>query len=155
MWGQYAASNTGFLIQFDATHPWFKQGPVDDKNRHVRKVKYVNFEESSAADFQTPDFIYTKSSQWEYEREWRMVWPLKDCYRKLPHDVYLFGVPPSSILKVVLGVRSTPQFETELNGIMQKNIRLRPIPVIRANIDASSNTIRVKPRKEEKFHWPI
>ena len=142
MWGHYAASNTGFLIQFYANHPWFKQGPNDDEAQHIRKVKYISMEESSSVDFRPRDFIYTKSNRWEYEREWRMIWPLQEYYRKLPGDIYLFGVPPSCIWKIILGVRSTREFETKLNYIINK-IGVRPIPVVRARIDESGSTIKV------------
>ena len=77
MWSHYADGHRGFVLQFDteALLQNFKQRP--------QKVFYPPVESyPSIKDFNERDcthmFLITKSSQWEYEEEWRILMHIED-----------------------------------------------------------------------------
>jgi len=111
MWSHYADGGRGFLIEFDSSHPWFSDKRDDsDSFRHLRKVSYI--ERSPSYFLNMPDQIalYTKSIEWNYEQEWRIIRNFndarlnagKDGYDK---DILLFAVPPSAITGVIAGYK--------------------------------------------------
>ena len=67
MWGHYADSHRGFVIEFDPLHPLFSD---------LRKVQYVELrpetKEPGAPDFDW-DFLLTKHALWQNEREYRLI----------------------------------------------------------------------------------
>lgn len=96
------------MIEIDPQHPWF-WAKRDDRDSfcHLREVKY---EERIPEYFlNLPDDIalYSKSVEWSYEKEWRIIRDFneatvingKDGYDT---DVLLFAVPPSCIRGIVI-----------------------------------------------------
>lgn len=84
MWAHYARNHRGFAIEFDREHKFFYQqlGPADEL-RYIRKVQYLdqrpNIRISTFED--ATDIFLTKSKDWEYEQEWRIMRPLQDANR--------------------------------------------------------------------------
>lgn len=101
MWSHYADGHRGFVLQFDteALLQNFKQRP--------QKVFYPPVESyPSIKDFNERDcthmFLITKSSQWEYEEEWRILMHIED--KDNPNEegkVYKFE--KSLIAGIILG----------------------------------------------------
>lgn len=111
MWAHYADHHRGVVIEFDETHTFFnrRKGPQDDL-RHFRKVNYTEVRPSvflSRSD--AIQVFYTKSREWAYEREWRLITPLTDAVTKdqkpegLP--IALFELPSEAIVGVITGCR--------------------------------------------------
>lgn len=79
MWAHYAQNHKGLVIGFDSEHRYFHQqlGPSDEF-RYVRKVRYSkgrpNIRLTTIEDL-TGIFL-TKSEDWKYEDEWRVMRPL-------------------------------------------------------------------------------
>jgi hypothetical protein len=117
MWAHYADDHRGAVIEFDTTHEFFNRRlGANDDFRHFRRVVYT---QERPAVFLTNsdalDFFYFKSTEWEYEHEWRLIVPLTDCAKRIdrsPSDrpVCLFRVPPECILSVIVGCRM-PELE--------------------------------------------
>ena len=85
MWAHYADDHKGAVIEFDARHAFFgrRRGPNDDF-RHFREVTYTQQRpEVFLADSDAIDFFYFKSTEWEYEHEWRLIVPLADCSKRI------------------------------------------------------------------------
>jgi len=138
MWSHYADGGRGFLIEFDPQHPWFWAKRDDrDSFRHLRRVKY---EERVPAYFlNLPDDIalYSKSVEWSYEKEWRIIRNFneatviqgKDGYDT---DVLLFSVPPSCIKSVLIGYKASKDSVDEVKSIAAKSSDLSHISFSRA-----------------------
>jgi hypothetical protein len=138
MWSHYADGGRGLLIEFDPQHPWFWTKRNDsDSFRHLRKVKY---EERVPAYFlNLPDDValYSKSVEWSYEKEWRIIHNFneatvitgKDAYDT---DVLLFAVPPSCIRGVIIGYKATKDSVDQVKSIVAKNSDLSHVSFRRA-----------------------
>jgi hypothetical protein len=128
MWEQYADQGRGFLVEFDPSHSWFQQKITqDDDLRHLRRVIYV-------AD-RTPlyllavsaqDYLYTKESKWEYEKEWRIILNFNSAACKAGKDntgtdVLLFAIPPDCLISVTVGYNASHEFVEQVRAAIAAN----------------------------------
>jgi hypothetical protein len=111
MWALYAQRHEGFLLEFDSGHSFFHQ-------RHgrngefgtVMSVEYGTRPKTLMVEATMGELFFTKSAEWSYEREWRIVLPLERATESKPTKhgaapVHLFAFPPDSLVSVVLGCR--------------------------------------------------
>ncbi len=108
MLAHYAVAHTGFLIGFDSEQ---KILAIDSPHRHMDKVKYqvkrpsqVTFEAIS-----NDELLLTKSIEWEYEGEWRILDSLYSAdgeMRKDLPDRWPFKFNPKAVKEVIVGCRS-------------------------------------------------
>jgi hypothetical protein len=138
MWSFYSDGGRGFVVEFDPSDAWFNCKTADnDSYRHLRQVRYVSDREpmyiASKDDAGTRDdaVLYTKTSEWEFEKEWRIIRGFKEAEKVGPDDyskdVWLFEIPPSAIKAVVFGYRAPPQLEASLREIVTTNVNLKHI----------------------------
>jgi hypothetical protein len=138
MWAHYAASHHGFVLEFDSAHPFFNQ----QKNprealRHLLPVTYSTERPSITlydpdADEETwgqrliAEAFLTKSTDWSYEREWRMFLPLADS--ELAHDVlgrvHLFEFPTEALVAVIFGARCLERTRRAINRSLARTPEL-------------------------------
>ena len=121
MWSHYADSHKGFALELDARDAFFDQRIFpSDPLRCVRPVSYEHerppralFEsrywlrsnETATTDldeYMAGVLLLTKSSDWSYEQEWRMIIPLAGA-RTTAAGVHVLDVPPRCVLRVILG----------------------------------------------------
>ena len=80
---------------------------------HVRRVRYQDVRPALVAiHSRGEDMFLTKSADWRYEREWRVLIPLEGCEVRghdRHHEVPVHGVqlPRAAMTRVVLGCRAT------------------------------------------------
>lgn len=76
MWGHYAKSHQGFVVEFDPRHSLFA-------SKELGKVLYSNErpEAEASQGLNSWRIILTKSPAWDYECEYRLVKPLKGLKR--------------------------------------------------------------------------
>lgn len=150
MWSFYCDGGRGVVIEFASSHAWFNGKTSDnDSFHHLRMVRYVDEREpmyllDTKTDAAKKDeaVLYTKTTEWEFEKEWRMIRNLTegekeekpDSYKK---DVFLFEIPPSAIQAVIFGYRTTSENENALRKIVSANANLKHIVCKRAvrNVD--------------------
>ena len=79
MWGNYANSSQGFVVEFDEKHTWFNQKrSEDDDFRHLRQVTYLrNPYPQYFSELSAHDVCYSKLEDWSYEKEWRILQDLR------------------------------------------------------------------------------
>jgi len=124
MWAHYAANHTGLAICFDEDHSFFKAArPViyTDTPIHVSANsgwvrlggRRWNNEDilDSHLDEIPDELFFRKRLGWSSEREWRMIYPLRDAANSAGIDsngyvIYLFKVPPSAVKSVIFGYRA-------------------------------------------------
>jgi hypothetical protein len=112
MWAHYARAHSGFAIQFDTKHEFFK-------NRFIRRVDYskerpvFTREKSSLETIQT---VLVKSEEWRPEAEWQMFRSLVELEsRELPDGKGHFGPLPSKCISAVfLGCKMSESDEGKL-----------------------------------------
>ncbi|WP_160167633.1 DUF2971 domain-containing protein [Vibrio rotiferianus] len=84
MWSHYASNHTGFVIGFDANHPFFNQNLNDScftkAIGNVEKVEYKQ-DKRRATSSAFESWFLQKAKDWEYEDEYRMILPVKNADR--------------------------------------------------------------------------
>lgn len=123
MWAHYASDGAGFVVGFDAQHPFFFSSAVPRKNL-IRKVVYSD--ERVSNFWRNPYFLFlVKDSGWSYEREWRMMKELHECeeHRVVDgKDVFLANVPRAVIKEIYFGYAYDPtKIETDVNELSRDN----------------------------------
>ena len=119
MWAHYAESSTGFAVGFDSHHTFFHQRRNStDEFGFLREVKYQtarpNVELNNTSSL---EWFQTKSEEWKYEKEWRIIRPLLEASRRIeatPLAVYLFAFPAEAIAEVIYGPRTSDEVKQEL-----------------------------------------
>jgi hypothetical protein len=148
MWAHYANRHQGFLIDFDEHHQWFHQGYEGFVELgHLRKVRYSKRRPYASMDeLDEVDLLLTKSVQWRYEREMRLVMPLNRCAQRLtgaPFDICLFTLPPACVAGITLGCRASKATEDRLRGILSSGGRYSHVILRRAEVDRSTFRLNV------------
>ena len=127
MWAHYADLNQGVVIGLDTSHGFFdtRDGPAD-MFRHLRRVEYTDsvpaltYQELMAS----ADFMYLKTNDWEYEREWRLIRPLSRAEKReedpdrpgFPR--YYYRIPEQCFLEVILGRRMSEKDRAEIVAVL-------------------------------------
>ena len=148
MWSHYGASHVGFVLAFDARHPYFheEKGP-EDAFRHLRRVLYHEARPSATlVEFDGVDFFLVKSGHWSYEQEWRIFRPLQEAeivYAGEPFGVHLFHFPPSALKAVILGARMTAKSVEAAAEYIRANGSLSHVRIERARPDSSHFLLRI------------
>jgi hypothetical protein len=135
MWSHYASQHYGIVVEFDETHPWFNQKltPVDDL-RHLVQVSYVcNPRPRTWTQTTGIDVLYTKDASWSYEREWRLIRPLKDAIEVSP-GVFCIDVPAEVVCSVTLGCRIRSSLEQEVRDLVSRNSALAHVAITRIRL---------------------
>jgi hypothetical protein len=141
MWAHYGDHHKGVVIEFDETHPFFnrQKGPQDDLRR-FRRVNYTDTRPSiflSRSD--AVELFYSKSKEWEYEREWRLISPLSDATTRTENTeglpIYLFQLPSSAVRTVLFGCRVHPSQSLKLSRLIRSRIEFQHIRFDRAELD--------------------
>lgn len=126
MWSHYADSHRGFVLGFDAAHPYFSKingrqllAPVKYKKQLPH---FVYFEEMSLENF-----AFTKSLHWAYEREWRLVKSIAGTKRFLEgkcsktesgYDLWLERLPARALHSVTIGAAASAELGLLILGTL-------------------------------------
>lgn len=128
MWERYADQGRGFLVEFDPSHSWFRQKvKEDDDLRHLRRVIYVADRTPAYLLATTAqDYLYTKETKWEYEKEWRIILNFNSAACKAGKDntgtdVLLFAIPPDCLISVTVGFIASREFVEQVRTTIAAN----------------------------------
>jgi Protein of unknown function (DUF2971) len=135
MWSHYASQHYGIVVELDETHPWFEQklSPVDEL-RHLVKVAYVqNPHARTWKQLNGLDVLYTKNSEWAYEKEWRIIRPLKDGTETKP-GIVCFDIPATAVRRIIFGCRTNPDLEADIRAAVKVRADLNHIAFKRAKL---------------------
>ncbi len=124
MWSHYAAEHSGVCLEFDGKCPIFEQAtPVTYSSERVR-INVIDNDYSSRA------VLLTKSLDWHYEQEWRLI----EVGTSLGVRIW----PPAALTAIILGARIS---ETDRARVMAWVARRSPKIAVR---QASMSTKRFK-----------
>ncbi len=110
-------------------------------------MHYSDGPATSLADIDGDALLVTKGTKWSYEREWRMLVPLRDAKRSLKFGgdkVYLFAFPPEALKAIMLGAHSTASLEASVRNLLNDRPELRHIHLSRALLDFDTRSLKVQ-----------
>jgi hypothetical protein len=120
MWAHYTISHKGFCIGFDPNDNYFKNYLSSDKEKSktVKDVIYSDKRvkipmELGQKRLEFEPYI-TKSKDWEYEEEVRVIATLNLSDKKIeqkPVDIHLFKLPHRAIKEIIVGVNINEKVE--------------------------------------------
>jgi hypothetical protein len=132
MWAHYTVGHTGFLIGFEAG-PEILASP--SAHRNMAPVVYCHHKPAKDAyeDLTNQELFYWKSSEWAYEREWRIV----DSVFSADGDPvqagrWPFQIRPEAVKEVVKGCRCSPV--DELKSVLREP-RYQHVKLVTASLD--------------------
>lgn len=148
MWSHYADSHQGFVVKFDSKSAFFHQRRSEvDELRHLRKVGYSeqrpSFTLSEVKDF-TP--YLTKSDQWSYEAEWRIMFALEDANCIIEHEnsnIHLFQFPHSALKSITFGHRMSDSKRFEIVEIINSTSKFKHLEIREAKIGKTDYKIHI------------
>jgi Protein of unknown function (DUF2971) len=122
MWGHYANNHEGFVVGFDSEHPFFSRRRTDkDEFGFLRPVQYaLRRPQVTLGDTESADWFSTKSEQWSYEKEWRIVRVLSEAEKRIersPFPICLFEFPPDAVRQIIAGVRSPLNVVSDIRAL--------------------------------------
>lgn len=134
MWSHYTNSHRGYCVGFNPEHDFFKDFLSDDRNssRITKKVTYSEDRVKIPTNLNTPHLTFepflTKSSDWKYEEEVRVISTFnlsKRIIKKSPYNIYLFHVPFTAISEIILGMKIDINSENRIREFAnEKNINI-------------------------------
>lgn len=149
MWAHYGVSHTGFVLELDPTHPYFnaRRTPKDEFG-HLRQVHYRDTRPSAnLIDLDGPEMFLVKSKEWSYEREWRVLRPLKDASNILESNgekIHLFQLPADAIKSVILGARASNTLADQARLAISASDEMSHIQLFRCSPDESCFAINIR-----------
>lgn len=137
MWGHYAHSHSGFVIEFDKHHDFFNQKRSDkDEYGFLREIIYQDeLPNLNPLGGSPVNYFFVKSNDWKYEKEWRMLLPEYNSVEKkvFSGKVFdLFFLPSGAIKNVILGCRVEPSLEEEITSILTSRADYNHVNIIKA-----------------------
>jgi hypothetical protein len=125
MWGHYASSHRGFVVEFNPQHQIFATDEFE-------RVDYPKTEERPKIKFddQSEDellkMLFLKSPHWDYECEWRLAMSvgnsvLKTGKRRDGKELNYLELPMDSILRLYLGWQMPELNHNELISSLEQN----------------------------------
>ncbi len=130
MWSHYTNSHKGFCVGFNPNHKFF-DNYVSNDGKYSRTVHEVSYSENrikipicfSEERLYFKPFI-TKSIDWKYEDEVRVLSSLNLANKIIefqPLDLYLFAVPHSAILEIIVGANISSENKNVVQYFCKKN----------------------------------
>jgi DUF2971 family protein len=151
MWAHYAQSHQGLVIELDGAHPFFNQRRhPSDEFGYLREVVY-QAERPQVIISELEDLapiLLTKSEDWRYEAEWRMLRPLTgmaEVKEFRGEKIYLFTLPPSCIKRVIVGYRMHPDQRKEITDFLKADERYTNVEIEAVVIDERQFILNFKP----------
>lgn len=141
MWAHYADHHRGFVIGFDSKHSFFDQRLNEkDDFRHLRPVTYTETRPTVqfARDDELAAVLLTKSSEWSYEREWRMLLPLALQNKEISvqgNRIPLFEFPSDAVMEIIFGCRINEDTRKEIERFIFADLRYERARVFRAKLN--------------------
>jgi len=148
MWSHYADTHEGLVLCFDEQHTFFnRRRSENDEFYFIRKVHYSDSPAISLTTIDGDALLVTKGTKWSYEREWRMLVPLRDATRSLKisvDTVHLFAFPPEALRGIILGAHATPTIEASIRNLLNDRPHLRHVHLSRALLDFDTRSVKVQ-----------
>jgi hypothetical protein len=153
MWTHYADTHKGFAIGFDTASEWLRKAQREGK---LNPVQYVNERivttrpSREHPELRSGDIYMTKSTEWEYEAEWRWIERRGPSeYAKLGSTgdgevLFLFPFPPDSVNEIILGYRSSRVLVESIQTVASTP-DYEHVKLLKVSLDESKYLLKVEP----------
>ena len=140
MWAHYADQHRGFVLGFNEEHPFFSRRRSErDEFFFLRPVVYrAPAAVATLLDLSADDIMVSKSPEWSYEQEWRMLMPLTEELTRIDvagEPVYLADLSPSAVSCVILGAKSSDELQSDVRTALNAP-DYEQVQIQRATLDA-------------------
>ncbi len=118
MWTHYASEHRGFVIGFDSSSDWLTSSEKGARSGFMspRKIRY-----SKLRPKRHYSKLFYKSENWRYEKEWRVLFPLSECFLlDADSQLYVKEFNPSSIVSIILGCRIVKEDRIQIFKLMNR-----------------------------------
>lgn len=166
MWSHYADSHRGFCVEYDikahidnSCAAYSHLFPIIyTQNRYIKKnIEYLIESHYELKKAIQEDYVYdsfdplddilplflTKGSEWEYEREWRIIYTKKQIYDIDNEDLYKCNLSFPCISSIYLGYRIHPEVRQNIIEICNR-ITDKKVSVFQAELEENSYKIKFK-----------
>ena len=143
MWGHYTNCHRGFVVEFDPQHELFKTPDFAE----------VHYSDTRAKPGETKDskVLFQKSSEWAYEREYRLVKRLDyiksgralDVFKKEPKEYHYLPLPMDSVKAVYLGCQMSDDDKAKLQAALAAYTHVKINAMKRDSIHYRLNAIAI------------
>ncbi len=141
MWAHYANSHKGFIVEFDSNNYFFNQ--TNESKEFYGKLKKVlytqdrpliqSFDEIEKEEGKFFNAFLTKSKEWEYEEEYRMLLPLNEASQTIRDEIFLYKFPKQAISSIYLGANMTDANKSRIVELI-KNAENRHIKIFETKV---------------------
>ena len=153
MWAHYADGHTGFVLELDGSHDFFKGnnsllGFAKPERVEYRLERPRMTIEKTSEEAALQDIFFVKDSQWEYEKEWRYLKNITDAHKKIVvtngHDVHLFKLPPKCIKGIILGCYSSEELKNKIVELGRDDPEFGHLRIQQARISETHYSIAIE-----------
>jgi hypothetical protein len=119
MWSHYGDSHRGVVLGFDEAHPFFQGAEIIAGLSRLNKVEYNQKRPVlSSTTRDNPKVFLRKSTEWAYEKEWRLIRPLSEAAEIIPREnllpLCLFDIPQDAVKLIISGSQMIQNEQQEL-----------------------------------------
>jgi tetratricopeptide (TPR) repeat protein len=174
MWAHYAECHRGYVLGFDTTQPFFskssdgtglwkvsyadrrpslpkdivelelsRQPKLNPLGLHVLVVGSDTFNPDTDAN----DYRFVKSTEWEYEQEWRLLRKLENPSRiiEMPgaFPIYLYQFPKSIVHSVIIGFRGYSSLCPDIRQVIQEDPDYSHVKLLRTLKDGNNFRVEI------------
>ena len=126
MWAHYSDSHKGFILGFDSTHQFFNDYLSKDEkeSKYLKDVIYADERVKIPSKLDEPKLMFeaflTKSTDWQYEQEVRLLSTLNLSHKKEQidnHDIYTIKVPHTALVEINISLGITSLLFNQLQQL--------------------------------------
>ena len=146
MWAHYGQKHTGYCVGFDRQHRAFNYAHPKIRSGSMHDVKYLETRPLHKPDDDELNLIlmaFTKSADWTYEQEFRVLYALEDATECHPAPaasrsglpICLRRYDPATVKELLIGYRTDDELSTRVIKLAGN----RQIPVYRVAISSTTS----------------
>jgi len=135
LWSHYSNCHQGIVIEFEDEHPFLTQFENKDHQDRIEieytdirpdlKLNNWNMSQENALEM-AKKILFTKSTEWRYEQEYRLVRSLNNathlnCKDNNGFDIYVFDFPTEIIKSIIFGCRVNEENKKYLMESLSKS----------------------------------
>lgn len=119
MWSHYGDSHRGVVLGFDENHTFFQGAEITPGLSRLNRVEYNQKRPIlSSTTRDNPKVFLRKSTEWAYEKEWRLIRPLSEAADTIERDnlfpLCLFDIPQDAVRLIITGSQMIQSEQQEL-----------------------------------------
>lgn len=134
MWAHYANEHKGFVIEFDRKND-FLNGDLN--NQIYNGLQKVNYSKERPNKFlietEWHEVLLTKSEEWSYEKEFRIIKQLEDADNK-KGNIHLFKFPKKMIKSIYCGCNMIDSNIERILNIVKNDSELEHVEVYKSKV---------------------